>query len=1329
MIVDEGKSDDIHIEDTIALAKNYRKQHRLDENRITSDKIFIKMENCEDEIVKMVEDILLFNDYLKSNEQEFIEQINKTYIQGGPELIDLERVVKLEGLKIAAQTRQYKEDASESSQNEETPVKPSRKRNIEARAVGIDTGNVTERVTSVDVEIAKKKQIKEIVDAENAYIFTKGNVPFDHVNRFFSVGNPVAAFNMNMYNYVDDSDDIRIAFMCLDGVDLFSEHFKKMRELSNYKEAFERMTYKLLLKDGTETTIYGSKQKISISSLHKNAGLIFCHFFGGGLKSPANTTIFKKDVMNLISKELKQCAHYATFQTQIQNITTAQITAFQTAHITRMILPFAEVQDIQTHIRILTNAMLGIITFIEITFAKNFLNPLFATQVGPSILAMKKLVYCLMLPIFVKESLDSLVLNDNNAESKIPRFGETYDQIAACESNVPVLTRQKLRVNVSNTDMTFIYINHSTGALIISLLFSDVINNVIIGNYEFAGVSIKMSTIVGELNKLHEFGQRAGSYLNIISDNASVIKMNGDVTRLKTLLEERDPASGKTMWEYLIDASEQVSQSAMKQYRSIGETSLLLVLRLAEHIYQGNGGGDPVNSQRLNRDSSFHDLKDLAHYRSMAVSHSGFAFVTNDICDILEIDALLYLDDASLICAINAKLNEPIPAATKSELFLRIHNKCIEHIKKDFALLTKVEMTTLDQMIIEFDKVANNAGVDKIAFVNATDSEIRKYAKQYWSQNRITEIESKMDLFMESNVWSILNYTNIDKICLVPFQVAKLLSCIRYIGGADNNQREAFTRAKRDKVFKTSGNEFIVIPCHEPYVTEVEETSPAANSRHVHQHNGENVLISILFGQVHLTGPVNFGVDLSTKRNPDMVCSNVGFPSLADAAGNPESINSLACESLIKQFIISPRLRFSGLTLPKSIRFANQMVIKRAYSSVELLSVDMVGFLDQSDFPKITSANYSKKFEDLCNAFLEVLNENYRVVDELKDEVDSSELKLNELKNELKNELMQQTNTGDSMTIDQDQKQSTMEELTQSLSKISKEYGVAREFYDKVNNKLNDFIPLLRSFTGGAPDKFFSNEIYTLSYEMSRIISLQQQQQDQKRFGLYFHAQLINAFCSVFFDKHRFSQIEVGEIDTGKRARKKTVKGGASTMLDRLNLNELQRITPSDKNEIALTTTPSSEKIKMVSITPSVQSDLDLTKVNDDLSFDEIIDENGDVFFVAEHGFYMDYGKIDPDDEDSEMQLMMFPIKTEEQRKEVEERFKSLKSTHIGGKGRRTNRGAIKNKKTKKRASSIILRRVTKNKNKNKNNKNRKSKNKKSKKNPRKSFHYKKTRR
>ena len=1308
---EEGKSDDIKIFKTIDEAEKYHNKNINDPNRIKSEKILIKMLDNSQVIEDLFKNFNTCDCLQDLNEsktakyykiKDYFDEINRRS-NSDDETFTLKNFQILNQLYKSAiankSAREYREQSAimsdESSQGEYTPVKPSRKRSgddeLKTSAVGFNLRNV-ESVSSIDAELTKMAQIKKIVDAENDYIFTKGNGSFDHVARFFDGRNPVAAFNVNMHNYVDDSDDVRIAFMCLDGIDFFSEHFKKMGGLDIYKEAFEQMTYKLLLKDGKETTIYGSKKKISISNLHKNAGLIFCHFFGGGVKSVAYTNIFNKEIIESIGKELNQCAHYNAFKEQMRMVVSAQIQNFETLKITRMILPFSEVQEIQNHIRILTNAMLGIITFIEIKFATNFTNSLFASLVGPAILAMKKLVYCLMLPIFVKESLDSLVLNDNNAESKIARFGETYDQIAACESNVPVLTRQKLQVNEGNTDMTFIYINHSTGGLIISLLFSDVINNVIFGNYEFAEVSNKMSTIVGELNQLHEFGKSNGSYLNVISNNELVTEMDGIVTRLKTLLEETDANTGKTMWEYLTDASEQVSQSSMKQYRAIGETSLLLLLRLAERVYQGNGGGDPVNSQRLNRDSSFHDLKDLSHYRSMAVAHSGFAFVTNDMCDILKIDALLYLDDASLICAINAKLNE----LRSAELILRIHDICIKKIKQDFALLTTVEMPTLEQMIIEFDKLANNASTDIMKFVNATDVEICKYAKQYWPQQR--DVDNKIESFMSSNVWSILNYTNIDKICLVPFQLAKLFSCIRYIGGADNNQREAFTRAKRDKVFKIQGGEFIIIPCHEPYVTEVEETSNASNARHVHLLDGKDALISILFNQVRLAGPVNFGVDLSTKRNPDIVCSNVGFPSLADAAGNPESKYSLACESLIKQFIISPRLRFSGLTLPKSIEFAKQIVKKREYFSVELLSVNMVGFLDQSDFPKITLANHSDKFISLRNAFVEVLKENARDVDELKDEMDSTELKLNELKTEL----MQQNQTSDSMIIDQDQKQSVMGELTKSLSTISKEYEDARDFYDPVNEKLEVFITTLLGFKGNDPAKFFSDEIYTLSYEISRIINLQQQQPDQKRFGLYFHTRLINAFCLVFFEKQRFSQIKVDEIDASKRSRKKTVKGGAYNILDSPNLNAFYQITPSDKNEFALTTAQPSDKNKFESIAP-VQIEQYSNKMNENVSFDKITDENGDVLFVAEYGFYMDYGKIDPSDEDSEMQLMMFPIKTEEQLAEVQERFKPLQPTHIGGKGRRANRGAIKHKKTKKRASNAPLRRVTKNKNKNKN--------------------------
>jgi len=102
--------------------------------------------------------------------------------------------------------------------------------------------------------------------------------------------------------------------------------------------------------------------------------------------------------------------------------------------------------------------------------------------------------------------------------------------------------------------------------------------------------------------------------------------------------------------------------------------------------------------------------------------------------------------------------------------------------------------------------------------------------------------------------------------------------------------------------------------------------------------------------------------------------------------------------------------------------------------------------------------------------------------------------------------------------------------------------------------------------------------------------------------------------------------------------------------------------------------------------------------------------ENGDDLYVAKYGFFTVI--------DENGRFMMIPIKTEEQlidMQEVEEYFKPLHpDTHIGGKGRRANRDAIKPKKTKKRASTTPLKRVTKNKNKNNNgNNNKKSEKKK----------------
>jgi len=136
----------------------------------------------------------------------------------------------------------------------------------------------------------------------------------------------------------------------------------------------------------------------------------------------------------------------------------------------------------------------------------------------------------------------------------------------------------------------------------------------------------------------------------------------------------------------------------------------------------------------------------------------------------------------------------------------------------------------------------------------------------------------------------------------------------------------------------------------------------------------------------------------------------------------------------------------------------------------------------------------------------------------------------------------------------------------------------------------------------------------------------------------------------------------------------------------------------------------------------------EITEKDESAKFDELTLENGDKIYFAQYGVYTLI--------DDEGQRVMFPIKTEEQLAEVQERFKSLHpDTHIGGKGRRANRDAIKPKKTKKRASTTPLKRVTKNKNKknkdkNKNNNGNNKKSEKKKKN--KKNHYndrKKTRR
>jgi hypothetical protein len=146
------------------------------------------------------------------------------------------------------------------------------------------------------------------------------------------------------------------------------------------------------------------------------------------------------------------------------------------------------------------------------------------------------------------------------------------------------------------------------------------------------------------------------------------------------------------------------------------------------------------------------------------------------------------------------------------------------------------------------------------------------------------------------------------------------------------------------------------------------------------------------------------------------------------------------------------------------------------------------------------------------------------------------------------------------------------------------------------------------------------------------------------------------------------------------------------------------------------------DKIKKIieSINSKIRSEIEMYAKMEKyktLSFDKIKLRGERELSVAKYGCYemIDENGIS----------LIIPIKTEEQLteiQEVEEYFKPLQSdTHIGGKGRRANRDAIKPKKTKKRASKAhtALKRVTKNKNKNKNNKSNKtkSKNKKNKKN------------
>jgi uncharacterized protein (UPF0262 family) len=180
-------------------------------------------------------------------------------------------------------------------------------------------------------------------------------------------------------------------------------------------------------------------------------------------------------------------------------------------------------------------------------------------------------------------------------------------------------------------------------------------------------------------------------------------------------------------------------------------------------------------------------------------------------------------------------------------------------------------------------------------------------------------------------------------------------------------------------------------------------------------------------------------------------------------------------------------------------------------------------------------------------------------------------------------------------------------------------------------------------------------------------------------------------------------------------------KGGSVAPQETINFNEktgfgetimtgdsLKEFTTTDKlNKPLINPNPSTD---FINSEPKLSSDEKKheAEIENDLSFGEMIIVNGVKCVSSEYGFYIDINE--------DGKLVAVPIKTEEQLAEVQERFKPLHpDTHIGGKGRRANRDATKPKKTKKRASTTPLKRVTKNKNKNKNkNNNNKSGNNKS---------------
>jgi hypothetical protein len=145
---------------------------------------------------------------------------------------------------------------------------------------------------------------------------------------------------------------------------------------------------------------------------------------------------------------------------------------------------------------------------------------------------------------------------------------------------------------------------------------------------------------------------------------------------------------------------------------------------------------------------------------------------------------------------------------------------------------------------------------------------------------------------------------------------------------------------------------------------------------------------------------------------------------------------------------------------------------------------------------------------------------------------------------------------------------------------------------------------------------------------------------------------------------------------------------------------ELEKPTMVPVELIEESLSESSEKPKITQEHVSINIEkfgemYEITEKDKIAKFDEYTLENGDKLYIAQYGVYTLI--------DDEGHRVMFPIKTEEQLAEVQERFKPLRpNTYIGGKGRRANRGAIKPKKTKKRVSNAPLKRITKNKNKNK---------------------------